>query len=546
VINNTVNGKPFVYWESIIGGTIPSDAGQVILVNCTDVTIKDQILDKSSFGIIVDFSSNITLFNNTVKNGEYGIFLAHSDNNTLIKYTGYNNKKTDINFFGKCNNNILSNNTIGYNAEFGMSINWDSKNNTIVNNTVFNTKEGGIRVIDSENNTISHNIISYNQKYGIRLRDTSSNIIVEFNDFNKNNIGGSQASDNGSNNVFGSNYWNDWTGIGPYAIDGLVGNQDLSPLTNPYHLSAPVIMYPTSGTLTLKNNVNIQWTASSDLWGHHITYLVYYSSDSGTTWTQLASYLLKTNYEWDTNSVPDGSSFMVKVVAVCSLGLNAYTLSTDPITIDNTPPLMTIDSPLTQTYTTDTITIRLSSDDAVNYWFYIESVDTQNQTWTDDVTRTLTDGAYTLNAYGNDSAGNIAHEPVTFTIDNTPPEVVINSPLSQTYITETITVTLSGDAAYYWYYIESVDSQNQTWTTSVDRTLVDGTYSLHVYGNDSVGNVAHASVTFTISTSIPTTTSTTTTSTTTTTTTRDTPGFSILMLLIFGPYLIYTRRRKSV
>jgi parallel beta-helix repeat protein len=497
VVNNIVNGKPLVYWENIIGGTIPSGAGQVILVNCSDVTVKNQNLE--SGGIILDFCFNVTLYNNTLE----GITLLQSDNNTLIKNSGFNNKGMSIILFGYCNNNILSNNSVGKNVNQGITINWNSRNNTITNNTVFNSIECGVLVEDSENNSISHNIFLSNQKYGIIIQESSNDTKIQFNEFTGNNIGGSQAVDNGSNNDFSFNYWSDWTGTGSYAIDGTAGNEDLSPLTNSNHLSEPVITYPTSDTLPLKNSVTIQWTASSDSWGHQITHLVYYSADGGTTWTVLDTVLIKTNYEWDTTTVPDGSSFMVKVIAVCSLGLKVYSLSPSSITIDNTPPTLTIPSPLNQTYTTNVITIILSGD-AAHYWYYIETVDTQNKTWTTDETRTLTDGAYTLHAYGNDSAGNIVYVLRDFSIDTILPTITIDSPLNQTYTTDTVTIALSGDVAHYWYYIDSVDTQNRTWTSNVTRTITDGDYTLHAYGNDSAGNIAHVSITFTIETAVPT------------------------------------------
>ncbi|MHA2248448.1 MAG: hypothetical protein ACXADY_26100, partial [Candidatus Hodarchaeales archaeon] len=68
----------------------------------------------------------------------------------------------------------------------------------------------------------------------------------------------------------------------------------------------------------------------------------------------------------------------------------------------------------------------------------------------------------------------------------------------------------SGNADYFWYYIESIDSINQSWNEVVNRTLSDGTYILHVYGNDSVGNEEVTSVTFTINTNLTITSHTTT------------------------------------
>ncbi len=121
------------------------------------------------------------------------------------------------------------------------------------------------------------------------------------------------------------------------------------------------------------------------------------------------------------------------------------------------------------------------------------------------------------------------------------PTINIESPLEQTYQTKTINIALSGNANHYWYYIESVDSQNQTWPTSVDRTLTGGTYTLHVYGNDSIGNIAHVFVTFTIST----TTTTTTTSATTTPATTTTPSWNALLLLLSLFVMLSWRQRKK-
>ncbi|MHA2096848.1 MAG: ABC transporter substrate-binding protein, partial [Candidatus Hodarchaeales archaeon] len=91
------------------------------------------------------------------------------------------------------------------------------------------------------------------------------------------------------------------------------------------------------------------------------------------------------------------------------------------------------------------------------------------------------------------------------TFDTIAPNLSIDSPFAHTYQTDTITVTLSGDAVHYWYFIEAVDSQNHTWTTSANRTLPDGIYVLHAYGNDSTGNIAHALLAFTIDTSVSST-----------------------------------------
>lgn len=78
--------------------------------------------------------------------------------------------------------------------------------------------------------------------------------------------------------------------------------------------------------------------------------------------------------------------------------------------------------------------------------------------------------------------------------------IKIQSPSGAISGTELVEVSLTGNAEHYWYYIHNVDSVNQTWVTEISRSLSDGTYTLHAYGNDSVGNVDHKVLTFTVST----------------------------------------------
>jgi len=60
-----VNGKPVYYWKNAECGRIPEGAGQIILANCTNVTIENQNLNNGSIGMLIVFSSGITLKNNT-------------------------------------------------------------------------------------------------------------------------------------------------------------------------------------------------------------------------------------------------------------------------------------------------------------------------------------------------------------------------------------------------------------------------------------------------------------------------------------------------
>ena len=105
-VSNTVNGKIIYYWENVTNSIVPSDSGQVILVNCTGILVNN--LD-SQYGIDLIASSNNEIRNNVCNGGdETGIFLSKSNNNILINNTcNYNN--IGINILESSDNQVISN-----------------------------------------------------------------------------------------------------------------------------------------------------------------------------------------------------------------------------------------------------------------------------------------------------------------------------------------------------------------------------------------------------------------------------------------------------
>ncbi len=71
VENNTVNGKPLVYLENASDRVI-TNAGQVVLVNCESITIKDLDLSYTSIGIQLFKSNNCTITGNGAIEYWYG------------------------------------------------------------------------------------------------------------------------------------------------------------------------------------------------------------------------------------------------------------------------------------------------------------------------------------------------------------------------------------------------------------------------------------------------------------------------------------------
>jgi parallel beta-helix repeat protein len=263
---NLVNGKPLYYEcdETHLGSSDFTNAGQVILVNCTDSIISNLDFSFCSNGIAIYYCSGITIlgnngfnqiigimlfysYNNTISeniessNENYGIYIAVGDNNTVIGNTANYNNDYGI-YLSSSNNNTLSGNIANSNNNDGISLD-RSDYNTISGNTV-NSNEIGIRLDESNNNTVTQNMIKGNNG-GLWIEalpglfDSSENSIF-LNCFIDNN---NNAYDEGTNNYWDNgikgNYWSDYTGsdaggdgIGdvPYNITGPAGSQDNFPL----------------------------------------------------------------------------------------------------------------------------------------------------------------------------------------------------------------------------------------------------------------------------------------------------------------------------
>jgi len=89
------------------------DAGQVILVNCNNVTVEGLDLSNTSVGIELWTTEDSKVLNNTVSdNSNTGIILSSSSNNTITGNTVSNNSNDGIHLSFSSNNSIYLNNFI--------------------------------------------------------------------------------------------------------------------------------------------------------------------------------------------------------------------------------------------------------------------------------------------------------------------------------------------------------------------------------------------------------------------------------------------------
>jgi parallel beta-helix repeat protein len=219
VENNTVNGKPLVYLEGVSDHSV-NDAGQVILLRCNNITVKDLDLLSTSAGVELFETNNTTISENNITENNLGIMLKSSSNNTI---TANNITRTisGISFEGSPNNTISRNDIAGVGLYLGSNTGINlrySNHNSIYGNNITNNEDGIILEWNSDHNRVFENNITENV-YGIGVfgsgdgLEYSQNTICH-NNFVNNSI---QVRTSYSMNVWDNgiegNYWSNYTGV---------------------------------------------------------------------------------------------------------------------------------------------------------------------------------------------------------------------------------------------------------------------------------------------------------------------------------------------
>ncbi|MCK4443812.1 MAG: right-handed parallel beta-helix repeat-containing protein, partial [Thermoplasmata archaeon] len=164
-ISNTVNGKPIHYWKNRTGGTIPQDAGEVILSNCQNIIIDGQNVSYGSVGIEIGFSSRISVTNNTASTGGLdGIYLYRTENTTVFGNRASHNGNNGISLYGS-HTNTLANNVASWNIGDGIHL-YSSMWNAITDSDLSDNTGAGVSLEHSDGNTVTDNIATSNGENG--------------------------------------------------------------------------------------------------------------------------------------------------------------------------------------------------------------------------------------------------------------------------------------------------------------------------------------------------------------------------------------------
>ena len=223
VEDNFVNGKPLVYLEGVSHQSV-GEAGQVILLNCEQVQVKNLNLSQTTIGIELWNTNNTMVSGNTITaNRRYGVYLSGSSNNNTITGNKITNTTTTNRGYGilldSTSNNTISGNYIT-NNDYGIEL-WYSKYNTISGNNITANRWNGIELYPaSTNNNVTGNNITnngYDVWNGYGVVDSSSNNTISGNNINGNGKtaqgGGIWFYSSSNETVSGNNITNNYYGI---------------------------------------------------------------------------------------------------------------------------------------------------------------------------------------------------------------------------------------------------------------------------------------------------------------------------------------------
>ncbi|MHA1217737.1 MAG: right-handed parallel beta-helix repeat-containing protein [Candidatus Heimdallarchaeaceae archaeon] len=173
--NNWVNGKKLGFYTNL-DSTIISEPnyGQLILVNCTNVTVRDQTINSASIGLFLHSCIYSVIINNTFSDNSDSIILHFSINSTIANNTCSTwNSGVELHSSG---NSIITNNTCN-NGGHGVYINL-SANSTVTNNTCNNNYRDGIFLLNSGSSTIADNTFSNNDEVAIELLSNFTLLVI--------------------------------------------------------------------------------------------------------------------------------------------------------------------------------------------------------------------------------------------------------------------------------------------------------------------------------------------------------------------------------
>ncbi|KKN48411.1 hypothetical protein LCGC14_0653080 [marine sediment metagenome] len=202
------------------------------------------------------------------------------------------------------------------------------------------------------------------------------------------------------------------------------------------------------------------------------------------------------------------------IIVISSLFIVIFLLETpnnteepdEPDNPDTTLPLVEITSITNTTYASRGLLLEITATDdvAVKTIWYNWDAYNYNTTYTSSQYINFKQGLNTIRVWVEDYAENTATAEVTFTIDTIFPIVEITSLTNTTYPETTHFLELTGTdniaVGEIWF---NWDGSNNTYSSPHYITFNPGLNTIYAWINDSAGNIATSTITFTVDITLP-------------------------------------------
>jgi parallel beta-helix repeat protein len=448
ILNNTIDGKPIFQFNNVSNQIIDGGAEQVLLFNCTNMTIKN-IHPSANYRYAIHLDKTR---NSEVTDCEGRVFLVDSDNNIIR-----NNVPKTIELEGSNYNQIFEN-TI---TDAGVCITLKScKYNDIYGNILSNSSTG--IQFDYPGNCQYNNIymnIIVRVSVGIKSVSSSKNSIYDNNIADCNS--GISLSGSDQNRVFQNNIVKCKYAISIRGNDNaiyhnnLVKNEHQVSIQHTYLFSSNIIM-----AYSTNNTFDLGYPSGGNFWSD------YNGTDNDGDGVGDTPYSINEN---NTDNYP-----LIAPVDITPL--------------ETTPPVISFVSPEDKAYPVNHVPLNFTVNEET-LWVCYSLNDQANVTTFENVTLTeLSDGTYRLTFYAKDLFGNVGFSSINFTVDTISPNILILSAENKTYTTK-VPLTITVDESVSWMAYSLDGQANVTFTGNTTLTgLSEGQHNLTIYAKDSAEN----------------------------------------------------------
>lgn len=208
-LHNFVNGKPLGFYYHTSNISIDgSDYGQIIIIDCYNITVANGQFEDTHTGIIIEYGNMVHLHNiSSNRNHINGVYMHASDGCTIQNCDMAYNERYGLEV-SSCSYCSIENSTLSFNGISGISLEATYYSDICNNHFSYNNISGFYMSYLMESLVVNNTIV-FNTRYGIENDD------AHLTYFYRNQIGANGKSPVMTYHIWDS-YWDDGVSIGNY------------------------------------------------------------------------------------------------------------------------------------------------------------------------------------------------------------------------------------------------------------------------------------------------------------------------------------------